>query len=236
MAGTPITALILDVDGVLLASPHEQAWRQARVGIADPARFTTRLYQEQVAGKPRRDGALAALTALAVPGAADLAEDYARRKQSALEAIIRTGGVTAYPDALRFVVAASRAGLRLAAASSSRNADAMMAAIAMPDGRTLRQMFAVDVSGREVAEGKPAPDLVLLAASELGIAASSCLVIEDAPAGILAARAAGSRSLGVARLEDADLLWAAGADQVVATLDRILVCDLLDGQLDEVAG
>ena len=59
-----LTAAILDVDGVLLASPHERAWREALQGIADPKRFTTAMYQAAVAGKPRLSGAVAALEAL----------------------------------------------------------------------------------------------------------------------------------------------------------------------------
>ena len=46
---------IFDVDGVLVASPHERAWREALAGFADPARFTTEFYQAHVAGKPRLD-------------------------------------------------------------------------------------------------------------------------------------------------------------------------------------
>ena len=48
-----LTAGIFDVDGVLLASPHEHAWREALAGFAEPARFTTAMYQAHVAGKPR---------------------------------------------------------------------------------------------------------------------------------------------------------------------------------------
>jgi beta-phosphoglucomutase-like phosphatase (HAD superfamily) len=48
-----------------------------------------------------------------------------------------------------------------------------------------------------------------------------CFVVEDAPAGIQAARAGGMAALGVARLEDAAGLWAAGADLVVTSLDEV---------------
>ena len=64
-----LTAAIFDVDGVLLASPHERAWREALQGFADPDHFTTTMYQAHVAGKPRLSGALAALEALGVPDA-----------------------------------------------------------------------------------------------------------------------------------------------------------------------
>ena len=66
---------ILDVDGVLLASPHERAWREALDGFADPAAFTPELYRSRVAGRPRYDGALAALVGLGVPEAGARAKD-----------------------------------------------------------------------------------------------------------------------------------------------------------------
>jgi beta-phosphoglucomutase len=48
-----LSAGIFDVDGVLLASPHERAWREALGNPCDEARFTTAMYQSQVAGKLR---------------------------------------------------------------------------------------------------------------------------------------------------------------------------------------
>ena len=107
LAKTRLTAAIFDVDGVLLASPHERAWRDALYGLADPARFTTAMYQAAVAGKPRMSGALAALEALGVPDAARQVDAYAARKQARLEALIADGHVAAFPDALRFVAAVS---------------------------------------------------------------------------------------------------------------------------------
>jgi beta-phosphoglucomutase len=60
-----LTAGIFDVDGVLLASPHERAWREALKGFADPGRFTTAMNEAHVAGKPRLSGARAALQDIA---------------------------------------------------------------------------------------------------------------------------------------------------------------------------
>src|SRR5271166_6885048 len=76
MAGT-ISATIFDVDGVLVNSPHERAWREALAGFADPAQFTTTFYQAYVAGKPRLEGARSALERLGVANAAAAAEKYA---------------------------------------------------------------------------------------------------------------------------------------------------------------
>src|ERR1700683_2726913 len=80
-----LTAAIFDVDGVLLASPHERAWREALRGFADPDRFTTAMSEAHVARKPRPRGARAALEALGVPEAERQAVIYAENKQNRLE-------------------------------------------------------------------------------------------------------------------------------------------------------
>lgn len=222
---------ILDVDGVLLASPHERAWREALDGLADPAAFTPEIYRSQVAGKPRSDGALAALMSLGVQDARARSEDYAQRKQARLEALIAGGEVHAFPDALRFLLSLKQAGLRVAAASSSRNATAMMRVIPLQQGGNLLDTLDVDLSGREMAHGKPAPDLFLAAAAALGIAPAACFVAEDAPAGIRAAKAGGMRALGVARFGETASLEAAGADLVVTRLDAVDLKGLGEGRL-----
>ena len=77
-----LAGAIFDVDGVLVASPHEQAWREALAGYADPARFTTEFYQAHVAGKPLLDGGRATLEGLVVAEAAARAPEYASMKQA----------------------------------------------------------------------------------------------------------------------------------------------------------
>lgn len=230
-----LCAAIFDVDGVLLASPHEQAWRDALVGFADPRRFTTAMYQASVAGKPRLDGARAALEALGVENAVGRAGDYATCKQSRLETLIADGQVSAFPDALRFVVAVAALGWPMAVASSSKNARAMLRAIRVVDGGSLLDLFAVDVCGRDLRHGKPDPEIFLIAAEELKMKPDRCFVAEDAPAGVEAARAGGMAPLGVARLHDAAGLTAASADLVVTSLDDVDLVALSDGRLSRHA-
>ena len=228
-----LTAGVFAVDGVLLASPHERAWRDALDGFAERERFTTAMYQSQVAGKPRLDGARSALEALGVSDAGRHAVAYAERKQARLEALIQTGAVAAFPDALRFVEAVAALGWPMAAASSSRNATEMIRPIILSTGQSLLDIFRVNVSGRDLKRGKPDPELCLIAAAELGVAPAQCFVAEDAPAGIPAARTGGMAALGVARLGDADQLRAAGADLVVTNLDEVAIVDLAGGRLRE---
>jgi beta-phosphoglucomutase-like phosphatase (HAD superfamily) len=85
-----------------------------------------------------------------------------------------------------------RCGLRLAIASSSplRLIDAVR-------GRLGLTRIEVRCSAMDEARGKPAPDVYLTAARRLGVAAASCLALEDSPAGIASARSAGMRCVAV---------------------------------------
>jgi len=226
-----LQAAIFDVDGVLLASPHERAWRKALLGYAEPEHFTTALYQAYVAGKPRLAGARAALQALGVSDAEHRAASYAERKQKRLEALIEEGSVAAFPDALRFVEAVAALGWPLAAASSSKNANAMMRLIHLESGQSLLDVFGANVCGRDLPRGKPDPAIFLLAAAELHVDPGRCFVVEDAPAGIEAARAGGMTALGVARHSDTNLLQIAGADLVVESLDDVAIDELAHGRI-----
>ena len=123
------------------------------------------------------------------------------------------------------------AGLRLALASSSKNVAAMLRRLSLPDGRPLLSIFDADLSGTDVPRGKPDPALFLLAAKALQVPPAQCMVVEDAPAGIAAARAGGMASVGIARLGDEALLQAAEADLVVTSLDQVDTAAVPDGIL-----
>lgn len=226
-----LLAVIFDVDGVLVASPHERAWREALVGFADPAEFTTSFYQTHVAGKPREDGALATLQRLGVAHAAQRAPEYAAKKQALIDQLIAAGSFDAFADAAHFAAALHSAGLRLALASSSKNADAMLSQLTLPNGRTLLSLFEADLCGADVPRGKPDPAIFLSAADALGVPPRQCVVVEDAPAGVRAALAGEMKAIGIARLGDEALLRAAGANVVVTSLDEVDVAALPGGDL-----
>jgi len=71
------------------------------------------------------------------------------------------------------------------------------------------------VTGNDVERGKPDPSLFLLAAQILQVAASQILVCEDAVAGVLAAKAAGMKCVGIAANGRQSMLTQAGADLVM---------------------
>lgn len=254
---------IFDVDGVLVDSPHEHAWRESLRELMEgdwaevrerttwsPEAFTPLVYQREVSGKPRMSGALAALEHFRVPQAETRATEYAQRKQAMVVRLIEAGDFTAYPDALRFIIAVKDRGLRVAAASSSKNADLFLRQIrldsfaaehgissaAVQPGTTLLAFFDADVSGRDFARGKPDPEMFLTAAAELGVAPADVVVLEDAPAGVEAARAGGMGAIGIARADDAELLAAAGADIVVGTLDEVDMAAFGEGRLATAPG
>jgi mannitol-1-/sugar-/sorbitol-6-phosphatase len=74
------------------------------------------------------------------------------------------------------------------------------------------------VCAEDVSQGKPNPDAYLLAAARLAVAPSECLVVEDAPAGVQAARAAGMPVVGLTTTHSADEL---AADAIAATLATV---------------
>jgi beta-phosphoglucomutase-like phosphatase (HAD superfamily) len=249
---------IFDVDGVLVDSPHEKAWRQSlrelmesdwsdirRVTTWSPDAFTPLVYQQQVSGKARMSGARAALEYFHVPDVDARVDEYARRKQEMVIRLIEVGDFTSYTDALRFIIAVKDVGVRVAAASSSKNAALFLSKIRLDlfaqeqrisspllhAGLSLLEFFDADVSGRDFAHGKPHPEMFLTAAQELGVEPREATVLEDAAVGVEAAKAGGMGAIGIARAEDADLLAAAGADIVVTSLDDVDTAALADGRL-----
>jgi len=249
---------IFDVDGVLVDSPHEKAWREALRELMEtdwsglrrrttwtPDAFTALVYQQHVSGKPRMTGARSALEHFGVPDVDNYVGTYALRKQDMIERLLAAGDFTAYPDALRFIIGAKDAGLIVAAASSSRNAAQFLARVELgefarvqrisspsvrPD-MSLLELFDVDVSGRDFARGKPDPEMFLTAALELGVDPTEAVVVEDAAVGVQAAKAGGMAAIGIARADDADLLASAGADLVVTSLDDVDSPALVRGRL-----
>ena len=253
---------IFDVDGVLVDSPHERAWREALQELMEhewsdirgqttysPDRFTPAIYQAVMAGKPRAAGAQAALEYFGVPDAADRAVLYGERKQERGVGLIEEGKCHAFTDALRFVLAVKWTGIPLAVASSSKNAGLFLSKIRLDlfcserglpydfvtDGLTLQKIFDADISGRDFKQGKPHPEIFLTAAKELDVPPETCFVVEDASSGIQAAKAGSMAGLGVARMHDQDLLNEAGADLVVTSLDDVAMNAVREGRLEKAA-
>ena len=130
---TAFQGAIFDVDGVLVDSPHELAWREAFRALMEgewrdvrdqtswtAERFTPAVYQQVMAGMPRMAGARAAMEHFGVPDIDDRIEQYAAGKQEHVIKLIEEGRFMAFPDALRFILAVKDMGVQVAAASSSK--------------------------------------------------------------------------------------------------------------------
>jgi beta-phosphoglucomutase len=255
---TTFRGAIFDVDGVLVDSPHEKAWRESLRELMEgdwsdirdqtswsPEGFTAAVYQKELSGKPRMSGAQAAIDYFGVPGGDARVQEYADHKQEMVVRLIDAGDFTAFPDALRFIIAVKDAGSLVAAASSSKNAALFLRKIRLDtfaeengirsdsvrSGLTLLDYFDADMSGRDFEHGKPHPDMFLAAAAELGVAPEESIVMEDAAAGIEAAKSGHMTGLGIGRHDDEKLLVDAGADLVVRSLDEVDLSAFADGRL-----
>jgi mannitol-1-/sugar-/sorbitol-6-/2-deoxyglucose-6-phosphatase len=213
LTASPITSVILDMDGLLIDT--EPAWRAAEAGVfaalgvqlsgADLLSTTGQAIGEVVAiwrqRKPRLGGGH--LDQLSDTEIADHITDL-------VVAQVEADGepMAGVAEAIEMF---HRHGLGLAIASSSpaRLIDAVCERLGLDD-------VEVRCSASDEANGKPAPDVYLAAARKLGESPARCLAIEDSPNGVLAAKAAGMRCLAVPdaalaadpRYREADLVLA----------------------------
>ncbi len=206
-------AILWDVDGVIIDSgeQHRRAWAAMAAERGLPysdasfwATFGMRNQDiiPQVFGV-REPGQVAAM---------------AQRKEELYRELLRREAV-ALPGARELMAALHEAGYRQALGSSApvANIEAIIELLG------LRPWLDGFVSGERVARGKPAPDIFLACAALLGVDPARCLVIEDAPAGIQAARAGGMRCVAARRAGQADAPGLEAADLVV---DSLLALDV----------
>lgn len=119
------------------------------------------------------------------------------------------------PHALQLVRSVQAAEIKTGLASSSPKELVDLAL----DRLNITGLFDLILSGDQVARGKPAPDIYLTAARELGVSRENCLVIEDAPHGVAAAKAAGMCCLALSTSAGESEL--AAADRVVRGFEEV---------------
>lgn len=206
--GRGFAAVLFDMDGTLIDSiaSIERSWVQwAREYGVDPARL---LGFHGVSGR----GVVAAL----LPQFGEAEREAAFRRVEQIECAA-TDGIVVLPGAAE-ALAAIRAGGGLSAIVTSSSDPLAQARIGVSGLVTPEVVVTAD----QVVRGKPDPEPFLLAASRLGVDPGECLVVEDAVAGLRAARDAGvgavlavSHTTPVAEL-------AGWADEVVGGLDDVV--------------
>jgi pseudouridine 5'-phosphatase len=202
----PAAAVIFDMDGVLLDTErlYTEATQQivARFGKT----FDWRVKADMI-GRPAIDSARHLVAALDLPLTP---EEYLHEREAIFETLMPTAEAHAGARELVAALAARSVPQAVATSSSTR-----LFELKTRRHRDWFVAFAVVVRGDDprCARGKPAPDIFLVAAADLRVAPGACVVVEDAPAGVTAARAAGMAVVAVpdpamdrGRFTDADLI------------------------------
>ena len=202
-------AAIFDMDGVVVETVqmHFQAWK--RMFEERGKSFTFDQYKAKVDGIPRIDGARAILGDLP-PVELNRACDL---KQGYFLELLEKEKVPAYEGTVALIRAIRGAGHKAALISSSKNLPRITASAGVAD------IWDVIVNGSEITRGKPDPQIFLMAADRLGFLSRDCVVFEDAVQGVVAAKRAGSKCVGIDRYDDPKRL--SKADIVVADLSEI---------------
>lgn len=199
----PIQLVIFDCDGVLVDSEpitnsvFAQMLGELGISLALPDMY------ERFVGQSTAHCCELIAAMLGRPVPAGFMAEYRARSDAALASRLKSvPGIEASLDAL------DRMAVRYCVASNGthekmRTTLGITGLLARFEGR----LFAIT----DVAHGKPAPDLFLLAAASCGVAPASCAVIEDTPTGVLAAVAAGMPVYGYCALTPEQRLVEAGA-------------------------
>lgn len=207
------TACIFDMDGVLIDSGahHRKAWRALleELGVEPVHPEFWRL----TIGRPAEE-ALPHL--LGRPVSAAEARRLALRKRD-LYGGFSARGTELVPGVDGFVGALARDRVPRAIGTSASSGDAF----ALLDDLGLGRYFDVIVTADDVRQGKPDPEVYLLAARRIRVPTDECVVFEDSLVGIQAARRAGMRAIGVATAHTAEELIGAGAEQAIADFEGV---------------
>ncbi len=204
-------AVIFDWDGVVIDSSalHERSWELLAEEISQPlppGHFKAGF------GKKNQEIIPSILGWSADPAEIRRLGD---RKEILYRELVKTEGVCILPGARELLATLREAGIPRSVGSSTprSNLDAIFAATG------LGELFDAVVCGDDVTNGKPAPDVFLLAAEQLGMSPADCLVIEDAHVGIEAAHRAGMKVLAVATTHP--LAELSDADRAVVSLATV---------------
>jgi HAD superfamily hydrolase (TIGR01509 family) len=212
------------MDGVLVDSGahHRAAWRALLEELRDTGRSPTspgspvpndpELWRLTI-GRPAEEAVSQILgTTIPAPEARRLA---ARKREHYRR--FAANGTAAVPGAREFVARLRRDGVPCAVATSAVRVDA----VRLLDEIGIAPHLTALVTAEDVRLGKPDPEVYLCAADRLGVAADACLVFEDSLVGVVAARRAGMRAIGVTTAHTERELTDAGAERAIASFEGL---------------
>ncbi|MBA7494070.1 Phosphoglycolate phosphatase [subsurface metagenome] len=208
-------AIIWDMDGIIAdtAPYHLKAWQQ--VFQRRDVKFTEKDFRCKFG--QRNDTIIRNTLGQGTPQSE--VDAIIREKESNFRKRVRQR-IRPLPGAINLINLLAERGFKMALASSAPIENIRL----LINGLGITDYFQAIISGKDVAEGKPSPQGFLLAAQRLGVTPENCIVIEDAIAGVTAAKKAGMHCLAVtnthpkASLKEADL--------IVATLEAVSINDL----------
>ncbi len=205
--------IVFDMDGVLLnSSPiHAAAYRDALSGLSIP-----NFRYSRVAGMRSLDGVRAILKENNIDLPQEVIAALARVKS--ILALSRIGAENPIVPGAAAVLGALAGRTKLALASSASEAGVNV----FLDRNNLRRFFQCALHSGDVGSAKPSPEIFELAINRLGLRPADALVVEDAVAGIQAAKAAGAVACGIPSTCGADELQLAGADLIIDKLEDLL--------------
>lgn len=185
-------AVIFDLDGVLLSTDqyHYQAWKQ----LADSEGiYFDRQINERLRGVSRMESLEIILERSDRTWSDDEKKGMATRKNELYRQLLENlTPDDVYPGVVELLDELDQHGIKKAVGSSSKNAGFILKKVGLAD----RFKDAV-CDGTQISRSKPDPEVFLKAAEMLKVPPELCVVIEDAGAGIEAAKAAGMTAVGV---------------------------------------
>ena len=182
-------AVLLDLDGTLVDSAdyHWRAWRDTLA--AEGSSITYEQFLDSF--EQKNDRILRRWIGAGIPR--DRIHRIGEAKEAEYRRLAETEGLFVLPGAADWLATLQAAGWKQAIASSAPRANVgVMLRVAQLD-----RYFSAMVGAEDVTTGKPDPEVFLTAAVRLGIEPARCVVVEDAAAGVEAARRAGMKCIGV---------------------------------------
>ena len=190
-----IKAIIFDLDGVIVSTDeyHFRAWQELARFLNLPFSHDDNARQR---GVSRMESLEVLLEKSQYPYNAEEKQYLADKKNDLYRKLLaELSPEEILPGAMEFAREARDAGLKIAVGSSSRNTPFILRKIGLSD------YFDAVADGNDIERSKPDPQVFQIAAQRVGCAPAACLVIEDADAGVEAAKAAAMHALAVGAAE-----------------------------------